>query len=222
MIEMVERGAHSSAFRLIGGCLCLDFANTAGSHASEHPSESLESYADLVAWSRQAGILSDDEAQHLLREAQRRPAEAAAVLDQARALREVIYHVFSAVAAGRAPAAADLGALNAALSVALARLCVAPTGDGFAWTWTGDANVLDRMLWPIARSAADLLTSETLPRVRECAAHPCGWLFVDMSRNHSRRWCDMQDCGNRAKARRHYQRKRAASSPHFSAATSDE
>jgi predicted RNA-binding Zn ribbon-like protein len=62
------------------------------------------------------------------------------------------------------------------------------------------------MLWPIASSAADLLTSERLKKVRLCEAKTCTWLFLDESRNHSRRWCDMKVCGNREKARRHYQR----------------
>ena len=54
------------------------------------------------------------------------------------------------------------------------------------------------------------LTSEELDQVRECAGNTCGWLFVDMSRNHSRHWCDMRDCGNRAKVRRYYQRRKTA------------
>ena len=82
--------------------------------------------------------------------------------------------------------------------------------DSFTWEWTGDEAALDRMLWPVVGSAADLLTSEDLDRVGECQGDGCGWLFIDMSRNHSRRWCDMGDCGNRAKARRHYRRKKAS------------
>ncbi|MBI4413448.1 MAG: CGNR zinc finger domain-containing protein, partial [candidate division NC10 bacterium] len=79
----------------------------------------------------------------------------------------------------------------------------------FAWRWTGDGQRLDRMLWAVTRSAADLLTSGELAAVRECEAETCAWLFMDRSRNRSRRWCDMKACGNRAKARRHYERKKA-------------
>ena len=147
---------------------------------------------------------------HLLQEAARRPAQAAAVLEQAIALREAIYRIFSAVAHKLPPEAADLDNLNAALSEALSRSQIIPAADGFAWDWSGDG-ALDQMLWPIARSAADLLTSEEIHRIGECADdRGCGWLFLDMSRNHSRRWCDMKDCGNRAKASRHYQRQRVA------------
>ena len=72
-----------------------------------------------------------------------------------------------------------------------------------------DEGALDRPLWPVLRSAAALLTSDDIARIRECAAERCAWLFIDHSRNRSRRWCDMRDCGNRAKARRHYARAKA-------------
>jgi len=48
-----------------------------------------------------------------------------------------------------------------------------------------------------------LTSSQRLNQVRQCRGDNCGWLFVDGSKNHSRRWCDMRDCGNRAKVRRH-------------------
>ncbi len=198
------------ALSLIGGRLCLDFANTVGSHAGEHPNEYLRSYRDLVAWSRHAGILTDAEERHLLEAAEGRPGEAGVVLERAVALREAIYRIFSAVAAGRVPDEADLETLNVALARALVHARIVPAGDGFAWAWRDEQGALDRMLWPVARSAADLLTDGELDRVRECANDTCGWLFLDLSRNRSRRWCDMRDCGNRIKARRHYQRRRAA------------
>ncbi|MBI2081511.1 MAG: CGNR zinc finger domain-containing protein, partial [candidate division NC10 bacterium] len=102
----------------------------------------------------------------------------------------------------------DLAVLNAALAEALPLLGLVPEGNGFTWEWTANGQRLDRMLWPVARSAAELLTSGELARVRECEAESCAWLFMDRSRNRSRRWCDMKTCGNRTKARRHYERKR--------------
>jgi len=69
---------------------------------------------------------------------------------------------------------------------------------------------LERINWLIVRSAADLLTSDKLHDVRACSAEDCRWLFLDISKNHSRRWCDMETCGNQAKARRHYRRKKSA------------
>jgi predicted RNA-binding Zn ribbon-like protein len=189
--------------------LCLDFANTAEWHASGHPTEQLQSYAALVSWAQRVGILTDHEAGQLSREATRRPSDAAAVLERAISLREALYRILSAVVADRPPGEADLAILNGALSDALARVHVVREADSFAWRWAADETALDRVLWPVARSAADLLTSEKLARVGQCADdRGCGWLFLDMSRNRSRRWCDMKDCGNRAKAKRHYVRKR--------------
>jgi predicted RNA-binding Zn ribbon-like protein len=188
--------------------VCLDFANTVDWHASDHPKETLNTYADLVCWADRVGVVEDGEARHLLREGARRPADADAVLKEALALRETIYRVFSALAAGRLPEPGDLTTVNAAIPRALGRLHIIRTTDGFDWEWNGRWGDLDRMLWPVVRSTGDLLTSDKLDRVGQCADdRGCGWLFLDMSRNRSRRWCDMRDCGNRAKARRHYRRK---------------
>jgi predicted RNA-binding Zn ribbon-like protein len=201
-------GSPAPTFDLSGGRACLDFANTLSKRLASRPRERLVGYGDLVAWSRQAGVVTEREAGALLREAQRRPAEAAAVLERAIHLREAIYRIFSAAAGERPAGGGDLATLNAALADALPLLGLVPAGDRFAWEWTTNGQRLDRMLWPVARSAADLLTAGELARVRECEAETCAWLFMDRSRNRSRRWCDMKACGNRAKARRHYERKK--------------
>ena len=209
--SMSEVETRAGNLKLLGGRLCLDYANTADWHASDHPDEFLTSYSDLVLWGQHAGILTQRQAQRLLQKAADQPKEATAVLQQALALREVIYRIFAAVAHGRQPAAADLAALNAALAEILARSRIASTAEGFGWDWAGDEDALARPLWAVARSAADLLTSGELHRVGQCADdRGCGWLFLDTSRNHSRRWCDIKDCGNRAKAHRHYERKRGS------------
>jgi predicted RNA-binding Zn ribbon-like protein len=190
--------------------LGLDFANTLSNRLTAHPQELLNSYADLVSWSQQARILTAREAEHLGQQAARHTTEAMAACEHAIVLREAIYRIFSAVAGERSAPAADLETLNAILSDALGLLRIVATGDGFTWAWTGLEDALDRVLWPIALSAAALLTSSELKTVRECAAPNCGWLFLDATRNRSRRWCDMRVCGNRAKAHRHYERKKRA------------
>jgi predicted RNA-binding Zn ribbon-like protein len=205
-----ETDAPAVAFSMVAGRLCLDFVNTVSGDRRYTVRERLNHYADLVAWSQQAGILADREAQRLREEADRRPDEAHDVLDRAVRLRETIYRIFWLVSEGNPPSPADLDALNRSLADALVHRKVVWTTDGFAWRWQGPDRALDRMLWPIAHSAAELLTSGDLGRVRECAGDTCGWLFVDTSKNRSRRWCDMKDCGNRAKARRHYHRTRAS------------
>jgi predicted RNA-binding Zn ribbon-like protein len=210
---MTEAGAHEVNYELVGGELCLDFVNTLdGSRDTGNGRERLTSYADLAAWSRQAGIVTDGEAKGLLREASRRPLEAAEVFEQAIALRETIYRIFRAVVNGRSPDKADLATLNAALSHALAQSQIVKQGAGFVWDWSRNDDALDRLLWPVARSAAELLTSDELSRARLCGGDECTWLFMDTSKNRSRRWCDMKGCGNRAKSRRHYERRKLVNS----------
>lgn len=187
--------------------LCLDFANTMGDHASAQPHETLRSYDDLLCWARRAGLATEREAQALRRAAAERPAEARLALARAVALREAIYRIFIALIHHHAPAAADLDTLNAALSQSVSGPRVTMTGGAFAWEWPLDRASLD---WPsraAALSAAELLTSEERDRAGQCAGDDgCGWLFLDTSRNRSRRWCSMESCGNRAKQRRHTQR----------------
>lgn len=205
---MDEAGTNAGSLKLPDERLSLDFANTADWHASDHPVEFLTSYSDLVAWSQGVGILTDHQAKRLLKKAARRPGDATAVLERAIALREAIYQIFSAISHGRPPQAADLATFNAELSRVLAQSRIVSTAEGFAWDWAGAEEALDWMLWPVVHDAAGLLTSEELDRVGQCADDRCGWLFLDTSRNRSRRWCSMENCGNRAKARRHYKRKR--------------
>jgi predicted RNA-binding Zn ribbon-like protein len=190
--------------------LGLGFANTLENRLTGHSGERLNSYGDLVAWEREKGILSEQEAEQLAQEAVRRPVEAASTLARAIVLREALYRTFSAVAGQRSPDAADMMTLNIALASALAVLHIVATEQGFAWAWSRGGEGLDRVLWPIILSTVNLLTSNERQVVRQCAAPNCGWLFLDTTRNHSRRWCDMMVCGNRAKARRHYERKKQA------------
>lgn len=178
----------------------------------------LRRYRDLVVWSERVGVVDAAGAERLRGEALRRPEDAGRVLERATELREAVYRIFSRIAAGEAAASADLDVLNAALTEgqALRRLVVNPRGDvqagraaDYTWAWDDGSEVLASPLWPVAHSAAELLSSGDLGRVKECGGETCTWLFYDQSKNKSRRWCDMKDCGNRAKARRHYARKRS-------------
>lgn len=202
---MTDTLALPHQFSLIGGRPCLDFTNTIN-YDDDHTNERLRDYADLVSWSVLVGALADADGQRLLEAAARQPAQAAAVLAQARTLRAVLHAVFSAAARGAEPEPGDLASLNQVLARVLPCSRLVLAGEAYGWEWNGEAAVLERVLWPVAWSAVELLTSPDLHRVGECASEGCGWLFLDMSRNRSRRWCDMKDCGNRAKARRHYYR----------------
>jgi predicted RNA-binding Zn ribbon-like protein len=189
--------------------LGLDFANTVSWRLTLQPKEKLAGVADLATWARRTGILSTGQARRL---AVRSPARADSLMKRAIRLRESIYRIFAAVSSRRRPPARDLALLNQAVRHASARLELAPGQGRLMWRWM-DPAALDYVLRPIARSAAELLTSPDVSRVRVCAGAGCGWLFLDRSRNHTRRWCDMRDCGNREKARRHYQRVRQSIRP---------
>jgi predicted RNA-binding Zn ribbon-like protein len=190
-------------FELSGVRLCLDFANTVDNRPTPSRRDLLATYDDLVAWSRQAAVLDDREAEALQAVARRRPRQARRVLGEARRLREALYRVFSAIAAGFRPESADLDALNDRLPALLARSRLVRTPQGYAWRYSGAADRLDRMLWAVLQSALGLLLAEDeLPRLRECASATCSWLFMDRSKSRRRRWCNMQVCGNRAKVRR--------------------
>lgn len=202
-----ENVATEAEFEFSGGALCLDFANTVGDRPRRR-NETLTAYADLLRWAGQAGILSQSERQTLERRASRRKDESRRAFHHAIELREAIYRTFSALAANERPESGELAALNAALLETLPHLRLEPVETGYDWTWSGLDSSLVSPLWPVVRSAADLLTSPDVTLVRECASETCSWVFVDRSRTHRRRWCDMKTCGNRAKARRHYERRK--------------
>ncbi len=187
----------------MAGDVSLDFTNTVGGKRGLSTREYLNSYTDFLSWCQQADLLDESRAHALLRSATRQPDESAAALQRAIALRETIYRIFAALASDESPHISDLDHLNAELSTHLGRLRVASSKKGFNWTWVDADDALDQPLGPIARSAANLLTSpHLLEQVRRCEGGTCGWLFVDSTKNHSRRWCVMSDCGNVAKVRR--------------------
>jgi predicted RNA-binding Zn ribbon-like protein len=205
--------------KLVGGRLCLDFVNTvSGRGPARKPRasgkaealvgrERLGGYPDLVRWSVGAGALTRGGADELLGRARRRPSEAGRALRRALGLRDAIYRICIAVIKEWEAQASDLEVLNREVAAARARERVVAGEEGFGWEWDRRPAGLDRMLWPLARSAAELLTSSDLAFIRECQGEDCGWLFLDTSRNRARRWCDMRDCGNLAKVRRFRRRR---------------
>ena len=200
-------------FEMRGGLACLDFVNTVGWRLSSRPREFLGSYSDLLVWGRQAGVTNAADAEDLSKRAARAPEEAWAVLSRAVSFREALHRALTATLVGDVPDPDDLAVVNRALSSSLGRLRLARADRGYDWEWDRGGEVrLDRPLWPVARSAGELLTSPALlGRVRVCEGVGCGWLFLDNSRNGSRRWCDSRDCGNRERVRRHLARKKGVS-----------
>jgi predicted RNA-binding Zn ribbon-like protein len=206
-------------YQFVAGNLALDFANTADWHEAEHPVEMLLSFTDLLRWGQEAGVIDADDAARLLRVAEDDPEAAVATYARAITLREALFRIFRAIARQQPAAPDDLDLLNGELLRAFAHRQIVPGQDGYTLEWRGRETALDGVLWTVAQAAADLLTDAELERIRQCAGDPCGWLFYDTSRNRRRRWCSMEGCGNRAKARRYYQRRRgtAATSGELSA-----
>jgi predicted RNA-binding Zn ribbon-like protein len=204
----MDSNLNSPYFDFIGGALCLDFANTADWHASPQPRERLKHIADLLIWGRMAGLLAEAEVQAMLQSSEYQLQKAHIALKRAIELREAIYHIFVRHIRGENPSQAEIKSFNAMLQRALCHLHLLPEGAGFVRCWEIGGEELERVLWPVAWSAAELLTSDLLGRVGQCADdRGCGYLFLDTSRNRTRRWCSMEGCGNRAKALRHYARK---------------
>lgn len=206
-------GTDEYRFELSGGRLCLDFTNTISGDRHGEARERLNGYPDVVAWARQAGAVDAARARALLAEARRRPAAADAVYRDAIALREALFAVLAAAAERRDAPEDDLARVSSFLGRALAHRRLARAGGEIALAWDEAPAALDAPLWPVAASAADLLTSgPDLERVRVCGlheTHECSWVFMDTTRARTRRWCSMTSCGNKAKARRHYARTRA-------------
>lgn len=192
---------------LAGGALALDFANTVGGTHVRPTHDHLRSYGDITRFAVLAGGLPPAVAKRLTQQADRDRSRAEAVYELGIALRESIWAVFSALASGESPHDADLALIGDAAAAGAARSRLVYDKKGVGWSLPSDSDDLERPLWDIARSAADLLTSGHHDRIKQCASTTCEWVFLDRSRNRSRRWCDMSDCGNRAKARR-FQAKR--------------
>jgi len=201
---MAKIQTNPKGWKFVGGRLCLDFLNTVGGRVRSATvlRDKLVDYYDLLDWSRLAGLANQAESRRLARRAASQGRDAAATLARAVLLREALYRIFTSALDGRRPREADLSTLSRELRIARAHERLAHKGGAFRWAWEDAGAELDRILWPVSRSAADLLTSVDLSRIRRCAGHECGWLFLDTSRNRSRHWCDMKDCGNRAKVRR--------------------
>lgn len=190
--------------RLVGGALCLDFVNTVEWRGVPERADRLTDYGELLIWAETAETIGRKERVRLEAAVERHPADAAAALAEAIAFRELLAEIFAG-----APRPALVERLNAWLARAPERRRLGASGDAVAWAADRRGDQFLTPLWPVVWNAADLLVSGQIARVRACADRRCAWLFLDTSRSRHRRWCSMEGCGNRAKARRHYRRHRA-------------
>ena len=204
---MAPKRLHDHTFELTGGHLCLDLANTIDNRPTLH-TELLPDYEALLDWSRQAGVISPKDWREHRCIAAAHPGKAASVLAKAKRLREVIFQVFSGISRRQGAARSPLEELNRMIPGILCRSRLVVSKSGYAWVPANDRSPLETILWWVSRSAMDLLISKDLETLRECAAPNCSWLFLDRSKNKTRRWCDMKTCGNRDKVRRFRMRRR--------------
>src|SRR5262245_11984109 len=190
-----------------GGRLAFAFVNSLLWRRSDDPEETLDSYDRLIDMAADSGWLIDPES--LRASAKREPAPAELVLDKALELRERMFEIFTAVAAVEPLPRVAVSRLDDVVGQALSQLQLSPNGSSARLDWRSpfDPNL---PLWLIAVSAADLLTGDTLSRIKQCPGERCGWVFFDTTRNRSRRWCEDSQCGNRARAKRYYERHRAS------------
>jgi predicted RNA-binding Zn ribbon-like protein len=198
---------------LIAGIACLDFVNTVEQLDATPEHDALApGYANVLAWFAYAGLVEEEATTPLLRLARKQPREAAAVRKRAQALRSAIREVTIACIAGIAPPVESLAVFNDEVHRALTQGSFVAAGDRLRWEWTRTRQ-LDSPLWPITRSAAGLLSGDELTRVRGCAAADCAMLFLDRSKNGSRRFCSPSGCGNATRVRRFRAIREAAAPP---------
>jgi predicted RNA-binding Zn ribbon-like protein len=210
-------------FELMGGPVCLDFVNTLDDRTSAQPKELVKNYYDLAKFGEDTGILTPAQRDYFFENVHLRPDQAAEAVRRARRLREALYEIFSALLNGQSAPQAAMDTLNenlhdAALHSRLVQTEIAQTKivqretaqreARCEWRFEDMTSAYDALLWPIARSAGDLLASSDVALVRACSSPTCRWLFLDTSKNHHRRWCSMKQCGNRAKVRKFYARKK--------------
>ena len=181
------------------GALCLTFVNIG---LGKRPA--LESYAELLAWGAETGVLDAAGAARLEQAAARRRKAAAEVARRMQALHVLLGRLVAAAAGGGQPEAAELETLNAELGAALSHRLLVATATGVRWSWD-ETDDLDRMLWPVLLSAGELLVSEDVRRIRQCPSKGCGLFFVARGSGRPRKWCG-PTCCNRSTSRRHYRK----------------
>jgi predicted RNA-binding Zn ribbon-like protein len=207
--------AVAQKWKFVGGRLCLDFINSVDARLEQKVKNStvftfradkLNGYTDLAEWSKEAGILEEYDIKRVLRVASQNVSKAGRVFARAIALRESLFRILKHIIEGWEPPNSDIEMLNRECTIARNRQKLIYYSNKFAWNLETDEDGLDSMICPIALSSAELLLSKELSLVRQCPGLNCGWLFLDSSKNRSRQWCDMKDCGNLAKVRRYRER----------------
>jgi predicted RNA-binding Zn ribbon-like protein len=210
MTEPIAGRRRPPKFELIGGNVCLDFINTLDDRTSDKPKELLKNYYELVRFGEDTGVLTPGQLDFFFERAHLMTEEAEEALRHAISLREALYTVFSALIKKQTARQVALDTVNAYIHEAALHSHLVQRGERCDWRFDDLRSALEALLWPIARAAGDLLASSDMAQVRTCSSPTCQWFFLDTSKNHQRRWCSMKECGNRAKVRKFYARKKTA------------
>jgi predicted RNA-binding Zn ribbon-like protein len=194
--------SRAGSLPLVGGILALDFCNTASGRGTEGHREHLHTADDLLAWARHARVLDDAREAEMRRLCRDDAPFGRRLLARALRLRDAAFRLDAALARGEAPDQADMDAIAEIYSGCLARGTLTARDGGFGWTWRIETAPEEAVIGPIAASAMALLSAADHGRLKQCAGHHCGWLFLDTTKSNTRRWCEMEVCGNRAKQTR--------------------
>lgn len=197
----VRSGVHPARFQLIAGHPALDLVNTLDWRFRDAgPEELIPTYEALIRFTEQCGLMSSVQARRLIRNTD--ASKAAHVVAETQSMREAAARIFSAVIDGNDPPSEAIDDLERRYRAAVAHRHLAWSERHLVWEFSVDGVAAEIPHWILALKTVELLSSETMSMIRECGNSECRWLFLDTSKNHTRRWCDMKICGNRMKARR--------------------
>jgi predicted RNA-binding Zn ribbon-like protein len=200
--------SRAASLPLVGSELALDFTNTSSGRGTARHLEHLNQPDDIIGWACHARILTPFDGDRL-RLAAENGGVAAQLLQRTLALRERVHAIASALAQDRLPSHSDVKELTRTHAQCIGRAQLVLYEASFVWTWDPKEAPIEAVLGPIALSALALLTQADLSRIKQCNGDHCGWLFFDTTKNKSRRWCEMEVCGNRAKQKRHQKKQKA-------------
>jgi predicted RNA-binding Zn ribbon-like protein len=195
---------HPEPFKLYAGHPAIELVNTLDMRHSAHPMELIPGYGDLLRFTAQLGLLTSDQAHSLAQTVSE--SDSRRVLSSTIALREALASVLYGRLEGAKAPDSQLKVLEAHFHDAGLRRRLREEDGFYVWSWSGVEHDPALPLWKLAQEAADLLLSSDVTRISACGDPTCRWLFLDTSKNHTRRWCDMKTCGNRMKARRYQAR----------------
>jgi predicted RNA-binding Zn ribbon-like protein len=187
---------------LVGGELALDFVNTSSGRGTAGHQEHLRDFEALMQWIEHARVASSEHCEFMRRAGRRQPGRAIAAFKEALRLRDLIWHIGDALVRRRVVPNALLRKLTKAHAANLAGAEIEVRGGMYSWSWSPRRDLQAAILGPLTLSALSLLMEKDLSRTKRCDGTECGWLFLDATKNKSRRWCEMRVCGNRAKVRR--------------------